>query len=1175
MAWTEDQKAAIDSRNENLLLAAAAGSGKTAVLTERIIQLLLSEDSGINVDEMLVVTFTKPAAQEMRSRIHDAIITKLLEEPDETIRRKLERQTILLGGASITTFHSFCQSLLRRYFSKINLDPKFRVGEKNELDILRKEIVEKVFEDRYSEDDEAFANFAEKFGGNEHGDDNLHENILKLYDEARSTPDPEGWLENLPAAYNLPENFRLKDTVWGADAFRYIDEILTAALDEINSALKIAVEKNIAKDITTAQESDIPFVEGLKKSAGKGWNELFDALNTDFKRMTSGKIPEELKPSHEKFMDLRKSCKAKIDNLKKFVNDNEEEILKNLRALHKDVKILSEITLKFGEEYTRAKHDRMIIDFDDMQHFALKILKDPSVSSACREKFKTVMVDEYQDTNGVQEEIINRIKGENNLFAVGDVKQSIYRFRYAEPKNFIERYREYASGEGGRKIDLSKNFRSRRQILEAVNSIFEITMTRNAMEIDYDKNARLNFGATYYSEYEDENSLSEPVEFYKIIRPKKDSPKSGAGAENSDDEIPEEESFPAVHDEAQFISNKINELINSGKKVLVKGDFRPVQFRDIVVLIRSKTNVQTFLEVFKENNIPAYATDESGYFKTIEIKIMMSLLSILDNSRQSVPLAAVMLSQIGGFNAEDLARLRLRDGYADLYDLVENDAEENPEGDCAKFLNKIKNWRELSRQVGVPELLSTIYRETGFYDFVGTMTQGVVRKANLRMLADRAADYESTSFRGLSRFIQFIKKMRELDNDLSAARTLGENEDVVRIMTIHKSKGLEFPVVFVAEVGKRFNLRDTSEFILTHKDFGVAPFFVPDDTHARLPTFAREVVSRKILEESRAEELRVLYVALTRAKEKLFLVGSVKESETDKFSDCAELEKIPSYVLQSANGFTDWLSMAESHAQNFIEYKTLLPSEIPAYSGEILAEEKSEEIEIKSAPEKLENSPLATIPAKITVTELKRRAAEFEEGEIVPVKILPEPEKTLLHRRPNFENLKNIDGAQYGTVVHSVMQKLNLRGNLTYSGISAQIKKMVDNELIHPEHAQKIKISDIERFFKSDVGKRLLTSAEIYRELPFGRFIAAKDFFKQAGDEKILVQGIIDLLFVDSSGKRILLDYKTDRNVTADEVRERYKVQINLYARAIEDLLSVKVDEKYLYLLNGGLTVKI
>ena len=619
-------------------------------------------------------------------------------------------------------------------------------------------------------------------------------------------------------------------------------------------------------------------------------------------------------------------------------------------------------------------------------------------------------------------------------------------------------------------------------------------------------------------------------------------------------------------------------MIKSEKKVWDKDKkiYRPLNFRDIVILLRSTDGKATkIIDILAKNKIPAYAEDKGGYFKAQEVQTILNLLNVLDNSRQDIPLAAVMMSIIGGFSAEDLAQLRVDGRDFDLYTLVfAKSAENNELGEkCRDFLIKLNYWREISRQVSVSELLSKIYRETGFYDYFDNAT-GKVARANLRVLIDRAADYEKTAFRGLSRFIQFIKKMRELNNDLSSARTLGENENIVRVMTIHKSKGLEFPVVFVAELGKRFNLQDLSKNVIAHRNLGLGICRVIEGSHGLnlIPTFPQKVIKNKMKLENLAEELRILYVAFTRAKEKLILIGTCDSKNLEKFS---EVKEISAQQIQSANNPLDWLLAVKNFASKVIKFEIVEDSKI-----KISDEKISEEVEEKISEqiEKLPPSPLENIPAKVSVTEIKRRLEEIEDDEFAE-KIFDAKKS---YRRPNFIQKKSLSPAEIGTLTHSVMQHLNLSEKLDEKNISAQIDEMVEKKIFDEVQGEKLKSNsaNIAKFFSSPVGKNLLSAKKIYRELPFSYYVAAETIgggkiFTQAAGEKIFIQGIIDLLFQNSSGEWILLDYKTDRENSDEHFIKEYREQIRLYVQAVENILNLKISEKYLYLLNGGREIKI
>lgn len=1129
MELTSEQRAAVESRGENLLIAAAAGSGKTRTLTERVVSLI--EENFCEVDEMLIMTFTNAAAQEMRSRIQARLSERLQTELDATNQTRLEKQIILLSSAQISTFDSFCQSVLKRNFSRIDLDPKFRAADDNELSILKKEVIEELFEENYASGGDAFKNFTDAFGGTVHGDDRIHEMIIDLHNFSLSLPYPEKWLDSLAAPYDLPESARLKDIPWFKEILApYISETLNKIFDACAEAKTLAEENNIAvKTISDDLRQLLPI-----KNAGDDWNKLYDAIWTIKKFATFNaprKLSDEQQAIKDEIKNLRDDYKKKILALREnYFLAPEAEMIAHVRELFEPVKELIRITKDFAKNFATAKRERGVIDFADMEHFALKIFDDaPEVAAAYRDKFKFIMVDEYQDTNGVQEAIVQKISRGDNLFFVGDVKQSIYRFRLVDSANFKDKMDSY------RCINLSKNFRSREKIICAVNEIFKRLMNKQATEIDYDAAAQLQYGASYET---GEKYFDERPKFFYIKTERDDDSK-------------------AIEIEMRFIAGKIHQLIASKKLVRDGDSYRPVQFKDIVILHRSpKSQAFEILDTLKKFGVPAYVPDEENYFQANEVQVVMSLLQILDNVRQDIPLAAVMISPIGNFTAEELAEIRIANPDADFYTTVANGSDK-----CKAFLSKLNFWRDMARQMGVPELLSTLYRETGYYDFVGRENRGDARQANLRILIDRAATFESNNARGLSRFIEFIKKIRDLSKDLPTATTLGENENVVRVVTIHKSKGLEYPVVFVAGVGKGFNTEDyTRSKLFMHREFGIGAHRTPKNSQLKVKTLATQAVSKKVADESIAEELRLLYVALTRAEEKLFLVGTTTKTALDKLQPV----DVPSdYDILSARKFMDWLLPIKDALAPVIDSRLVTLEEISAVKAQSLAEAQEK---ILQAPEKLSPSPLAQIPAKLSVTELKRRAEEDD---------LPQLEnftaKKFIYRRPDFMQKKEISGAEFGSLMHKVMQSLNLSGDLSAKGIAAQIEELAKREIISKEHVKLIKAEKIAKFFASELGQRLINAQEYYRELPFSRLIDAQKFFHV--DEKIFIQGIIDLLFKDAAGNWILLDYKTDRD--SENIGERYKVQIELYAAAVEALLKIKVAEKYLYLINGGRFVKM
>lgn len=1143
MEFTNQQTAAIKSCDKNLLVAAAAGSGKTAVLVERIVQLVAS--GACDIDKMLIVTFTNAAAAEMRTRIHKAIADEIASAVDP---ERLERQQILLSGASIMTFHAFCLSVLKRHFAKINLDPKFRDADEHELSILRQDVIEELFEQKYAAADAEFLKFTDEFGGSVQGDSNLHALILNLHKFSQSRPYPRDWLNSLVELYENPETFTLPD------GSSWLDTVKKFSLQQAQSVINYSRAdcRAVLKFASAAKclDSDSLLIAELA-SAANDFDKLCDLLQVaDFKRFDAKKLDAEVK---EELKARRDAYKLRLKKLgETFITASTADIIAEMKMLAGSVRQLVAVTLDFDAAFTKAKRDKNIIDFDDMEHLALEIFDaDSSTAASYREKFSVIMVDEYQDTNGVQEEIISRISRANNFFAVGDVKQSIYRFRNAEPEIFLKKYLEYPSRDDSERVDLSQNFRSRRQVVNAVNAIFEKLMTRDAAEIDYDADARLNFGATYPDA---PNSFDEPAELC-IINLNKSTARNYDDDENAD-YVPD---FDRLELEVQLIADKINAMRNKNIWDKHSAAYRQIEFRDIVILFRSMDGIAAkIVEVLRANNIPAYAADKNGYFNATEIQTVVNLLKILDNARQDIPLAAVMLSPIGGFSTEYLAQLRIKDRASDLYTLISNDA------GCQDFLAKINRWRELAYKMSVPELLNLIYRETGYYDYFGDKLDGKIPQANLRMLIDRAAAYEKTAFRGLSRFIQFIRKIRDLGNDLSAARTLSESENVVRVMTIHKSKGLEFPVVFVAGLGKGFNMKDLRETVIPHRTLGIGIYKTLAGGAARTQTFARRVIARKARAEMLAEELRILYVAFTRAREKLILVGTVDNDKN--FTKFNTVSILNADAIQSAGRPLDWLIMIRGAVASAFAVSTFDADKIPAPAAGTPATETSK----TRADKKIDtpDAPPLDLPAKLSVTEIKRRL-DAEDTE--PVSRITGARK-IIYKRPKFLQKTEMTAAEFGTAMHSVMQHLNLAGDLSAEGILAQIDSFVARQILTEEQATAVrrKADSVANFFTTEIGKRIINAREIHRELPFNRNIDAGEIFSEAEGEKIFVQGIIDLLFMDAAGDWILLDYKTDKNNTDEYFRHEYRKQIDYYTRAVESLANFKVKSKYLYLLGAG-----
>ena len=1241
--WTPKQKEAIELRGRNLLVAAAAGSGKTAVLVERIIRQVTCED--VDVDKLLVMTFTDAAAREMRQRV-EAALEKALEAADDRARAaKIERQLVLLSGASISTMHKFCMGVLQRHFEAIDLDPQFRLGGSQELALLRQDVLEELFEQQYEEGAAAFLQLATDYGS-DRGDELLYALVERLYDFSLAQPFPDEWLKKQAAAFDIAPDAHLSDTIWYTVVREEIRLRLRSLADEAAALVEDAEAEGLAPYAETFQ-NDAALLHALQQAEEAGeWAALYDAFSTaSFSKLKSVRgadkaITEPLKARRD---ELKKML-AKLTE--KYFYAPEDELVASLRHAAPDVRELVDLTIAFHAAYQAAKKEKGLADFSDLEHFVLAILVDhaahaadpdaplaPSpVALALREKYHEVMVDEYQDTNGVQEAIVNLVarQAPPNLFVVGDVKQSIYRFRLANPELFNAKYETYPQHpETCARVDLSQNFRSRPEVLAAINYIFAQVMVKKTMELAYDDAAALHPGPDY-APCEGE-MLAGPQELVLLCKDDGDADAAGGTANDGTDGDGDEEDRTAIAHEAQYIADRIHAFFAAGTQVYHKDDgkYHPIEYRDIVILMRSVAGkAEDVLKVLQQNDIPAYASSDAGYFEAREVRLMLSLLSILDNARQDIPLAAVLLSPIGGFTIAEMAAVRLAAPDGDIFTALLTAA--NPDKDidatvqqkAAAFLARLTHWRDLARELGVPELIWQLYRETGYYDYVGGLTGGLLKQANLRMLATRAAEYEATNFRGLFRFLHFVARMRAMDTDLAAARTLGESENVVRIMTIHGSKGLEFPLVFVANLGGKFNLRDSTEELLLHRDYGLGPYAVDAPDAVRYATFARQAVATRIVMESKAEELRLLYVALTRARERLILVGTAGKEEkltarVQRWGRYAQrtAAALPEDVPLAADSFLDWLLMALVHhaAARDLRAEAGLPLQTPTFldwhesadweisvlqTSELSHEKKTaaEEHDILAAVrqgKKLEESTqkdaveallgwsydvhgLADVPSKLSVSELKRRFAEQEAAEDGTALLL-KTEQSEPWKRPRFiQETTRMTGAEYGSLMHSVLQYVDLAGELTPAGIREQIAQMVTRELLTKDEAAHVDARAVTSFYASPLGQRLRHATRLWRELPFSRLLPAQRFYETAEEgETLLIQGVIDLLFEEADGTLVLVDYKTDSDTRPEKIKNRYALQLDLYSEAVSAVLGRPIRERYLYLLHDGKTMKM
>lgn len=823
--WTKEQQDAIYEKGSNILVAAAAGSGKTAVLVERIINKIIKDR--IDIDKLLVVTFTNAAASEMRERVLDAIYKKLEDNPDDD---NLQRQITLLNKSSICTIDSFCLEVVRNNFYELdNISPNFRIADTAEIELLKQEVIEDIFEAKYEEENEDFSKLINTYTS--YRDDTpLKELILKIYSYIQSNPFPEKWLNEKIEMFNLKDNLEndFANTPWGEELLKEIDDELIDSLTSLETiSNSLYCEPELEKFWQTIR-NDIDMLQTLKNNLGV-WNKAYE-INQNFKFATwpRQKIDSEIKDNAKIERDEVKKKLSKV--LDKILICDSKQANEDIYDMYQILSKLEKIILEFGKEFLKRKRDKNIVDFNDIEHLALNILlKEENgkiipteVAKRYQEKFVEIAIDEYQDSNLVQEYILNSVSNGNNVFMVGDVKQSIYKFRQAMPELFLDKYqtyqnKEYRKQEDNLKIQLFKNFRSREKILKFTNIIFQDIMSSILGDIEYNEEEYLNLGADYSEINQD---LKTEIDIINLVEEQ-----DSEVEEKQEDE--EQERLEDIEVEAKFVANKIKKLIDEKFQVWdrKKNTYRDIEYKDIVVLLRSTSNLAPLYEQeILSQDLPVFSDSSQEYLDSIEIQTTMSLLKIIDNPIQDIPLVTVLRSFIGKFSDDELVQIRLSDKFDDFYTCMKKasiDVGKELKEKIENFLGKLESWRKEQEYLALDELIWKIYMDTGFYNYVGLMPNGNLRQANLKMLFQKAKKYENANFKGLYNFINFIDKLKLSSGDLGSAKLIGENDNVIRIMSIHKSKGLEFPVVFLSSTGKQFNLMDLNLNLLLHQYMGI------------------------------------------------------------------------------------------------------------------------------------------------------------------------------------------------------------------------------------------------------------------------------------------------------------------------------------------------------------------
>ena len=1227
--WTKEQSQAIYEKESNILVSAGAGSGKTAVLVERIINKIINEK--IDIDKLLVVTFTNATSAEMRERVLEAIYKKLDETPEN---ENLQRQVTLLNKANICTIDSFCLDVVRNHFYELeNISPNFRIADTTEIELLKQEILEEIFEEKYENQEENFAQLINTYTS--YRDDTpLKELILKIYTYIQSNPFPNQWLNEKIEMFDIKESEQdFSKNVWGEILLKEVEEEL---IDDINTLKE--QEQKLNKNIELEKYAktifdDIDKLEMLKANLNS-WDKAYEIYNNlTFATWPRQKIDSEIKDQAKLVRDdVKKKFSKKLNKI--FIY-NSKEANKDITDMYQILIKLKHLIFEFSEEFLKRKRSKNIVDFNDIEHLALQILiknedgkvEPTEVAKTYKEKFVEIAIDEYQDSNMVQEYILTAISKGNNIFMVGDVKQSIYKFRQAMPDLFLSKYKTYQLKENKKekedlKIQLFKNFRSRDNILDFTNLIFQNIMSENLGEINYTKEEYLNLGASYEKtsqaleteiniiDLKENNNLNlEEVEQTEEIQ------------ENDEIEQNTEQKVEDIQVEARFVANKIKTLVESKFQIYDRkiNGFRDIQYKDIVILLRStKVNAPIFEEEIINLGMPVFSESSQEYLESIEIQTIMSLLKIIDNPIQDIPLVTVLRSHIGNFTDDELVEIRLSDKYDNFYSAMQK-ARINVRIELKEkidnFFNNLEKWRKEKEYLALDEFIWKLYSDTYYYTYVGLMPNGDLRQANLKMLFERAKQYETASFKGLYNFIQFIEKLHIGNNDLGPAKLIGENDDVIRIMSIHKSKGLEFPVVFLSATGKQFNLMDLNQNILLHQELGIGVKYIDYERQVQYDTLTKEAIRNKILTETLSEEMRILYVALTRAKEKLYITGLKKDYEKEIENMQKQIsryhkvnDKINYILVKKYKKYLDWILLVylyeKENRENLIKLNVWNKQEILKQFAKIEEEivDIKEQLENVTIPkEELEkiNTILeykyryklaTTIPTMTSVTKIKQmkneKNANLENKQIKNeenISISKEDNKlkqTITFNEPDFirtDKEEVITPTQKGTLIHLCMQRLDERKLYNLEMIHDLIENLVKKEIITEKEANNINPYKILEFTKSIIWKQLKNAKKVYKERPFFINIPAKEIYEEEIEEEILVQGIIDLYYINENDEIILVDYKTDyvEKGKESELVEKYISQLELYKKALEESLQRKVYKTYIYSVYLGKEIEI
>ena len=1149
---TKSQYDAIHTKGRAVLVSAAAGSGKTKVLTERLLARI-SDDA--DIDSFLIITFTKAAAAELKSRITDEIAERLAYDPDN---RRLRRQSALCNKAQIGTIHSFCASFLREHCHAAGLSPEFKVIEEERADAIKLRVIERVMDAAYENPTDSFRLLADTVGRGR-DDSRLAAFVINLHKKMQSHARPDKWAqEQMQKLNKFPDD--AGDTPWGAEILSSVKlsaDYWADCLEEL-SQKACAVEK-IGAAYGPALEDDALNMRNLSRALDCGWDRAREFLPITFSKLgTLRSSPDPELSGHIKA--VRDTYKASAKKFGDYISAPSEKLLGDMAKTAPAMQALLELTLAFDKAYCAEKRRRAEVDFSDLEHMTAQLLTDEdgnptALARDVSRRFVEIMVDEYQDVNRVQDTIFRAVsKDETNLFMVGDVKQSIYRFRLADPTIFTEKYLSYSdlatSREGEPvRIMLQENFRSRSEVIEAANHVFRTCMSEKLGEIDYDENAELKCGAPYEGEA--------PVPELMLIDLVTDD---------------EEETPDKTAVEACAVARKICELMNSGIEVSDRGFNRALRYSDIALLMRSANAVgDVYRRELIRAGIPVMSGQGGSYFESVEISSLVCLLAVIDNPHQDVPLIAAMRSPMFGFTADELSEIRAADKNCDFYSALRLNAEKNEK--CKAFVEKLKKLRECAPDMELGELLWHIYDELDMMAVCSAMTDGESRSANLTQMLEYAKRFESTGFKGLHRFVEWLNRLAERGEQPSR----GATGNAVQIMTVHKSKGLEFPVVFLCDTNRRFNRADTRDAVLVHAHLGLGPKVTDTARGIEYPSLAFNAIKMRSEREMLSEEMRLLYVALTRARERLIVTAAMKEPE-------AKLQKLmlgSAYppapeVLRSAQSLAVWMmqalladnkeriSLSIRHPESEESEEETVEERLSANADPELVGQLRQRLSFEYA-----HSAAAALPSKVTATELKH----YEEPDTEALELVPKARRSF--RKPDFmKSERKLTGAEKGTATHMVLQFIDYAKAQSLDGIKGEIERLRASRHLSDRQAEAVDANAILRLFESELGRRIMSADKLMREFKFSLLCPAEDFFDGGEGEKVLLQGVIDCC-IEENGELTIIDYKTDR-VRGDAIYERAKTyagQLRAYAIAVGRMTGKPVKECALYFLDAGETV--